>query len=101
MKNINDFLIEKLELNSQTKLNGDASSDDPENAFNNWLEKEYGYPDLYSYFSDQTTPDVTKDNWEEEYKKTLKNTPSNIIRSAEDAGLDPDEVCYQAFKDCC
>lgn len=95
MKSINDYISEKLELNQQTEL----SKNNPEEAFNDWLEKEYGFEDLYSYFRDQTTPDVTKDNWKEEYKKALKNTPSNIIKGAEDAGLDPDEVCYQVFKD--
>lgn len=72
-----------------------------EDTFNRWLKKEFGFDDLYGYFSDLVSPDINKSNWEKLAEEAYENTPSNLKKSAEDAGLDPEGVCYMVFKDSC
>lgn len=71
-----------------------------EEYFNNWLEAEYGYEDLYLYFTDKVTPDMKKSDLDELVNIALQNVPRNLKEAAEDAGYDITGICYQAFKDC-
>ena len=77
-------------------------SEAKEKAFNDWLEKNYGYTDLYDYFTDLIEPDWKgKDNnvLDKYAKELLEKVPESIIDDANEAGLDPKEVAWEAVYD--
>lgn len=91
MKTLKEYLIKEGQWTEQK-----------EKAFNDWLEKKYGYEDLYSYFSDLIDFEWKGNNESvlaKYQKELLEKVPSSVIDSAEDAGLDPNEVAWEAIKD--
>lgn len=88
MKALKEYLISENRLSAE--------------GFNKWLEKRYGYSDLYEYFSDLIEPDWKgKDNstLSKYAKELLEKVPESIIDDANDAGLDPQEVAWEVVND--
>ena len=91
MKNLKEYLIGEGQWTEQK-----------EKAFNDWLQKSYGYEDLYSYFSDLIDFEWKGNNelvLAKYQKELLEKVPNSIISDAEDAGLDPNEVAWEVIKD--
>lgn len=91
MKDLKEYLIGEGQWSEQK-----------EKAFNDWLEKNYGYTDLYDYFTDLIEPDwKAKDNSTlyKYSKELLEKVPESIIDDANEAGLDPQEVAWEAVYD--
>ena len=91
MKTLKEYLVKEGQWTEQK-----------EKSFNDWLEKNYGYEDLYSYFSN-----LIDFNWKgnnesvltKYQKELLEKVPSSVIDSAKDVGLDPNEVALEVIKD--
>ena len=83
MRSITNFINEKMS----------------EDQFNTWLEKNHGYEDLYTFFSDQFDPNWTKNKIDTYVDQLVKNLPTKIRQCAKDAGLDIEEVCWEAIHD--
>ena len=91
--------MKKLIYNSRTKRLSTIRRFSAEGDFNKWLKDEFGFDDLYDYFSDLVPPNINKNNYKKLAEKAYKDTSADLIRKAKKAGLNPEGVCDMVFKD--
>ena len=92
MKNLKEYIIETY-------------SKEKEDFFNKSLKGNYGYEDLYDWYSDlvldfcEENPGLNHNTIDKYLKDFYNKIPTAILDDAIEIGLDPEEVAYSALCD--